>query len=89
MTSLFFIALADIEPLLKDKTLHLVTSYGKMEVDEWEEEADADDEEAIIERLLGGKMVNEEMEAELKEVFGENAWNSERVKQLVTELGAK
>ena len=60
-----------------------------MEVDEWEEEADADDEEAIIERLLGGKMVNEEMEAELKEVFGENAWNSERVKQLITELGAK
>lgn len=38
VTALFFMKMTELSPQMKEKTLQLVDGYGKIEVDEWEEE---------------------------------------------------
>lgn len=69
--------LCEIDQRLIQRSIEVMEKFGKLEAQEWEDQEEDDvDEDELMERLLGGKIVNDDLQRELQEVFKELAWAS-------------
>lgn len=85
MTSHIFITLAEKVPELKAKVIELVKSYGKIQSSDWEDdEFDVEDMDnyekdgGILDRIFEN-VINDRVEDVFKNVFGELAWDSQKM----------